>query len=285
MMNKKGLIIPAAGLIKDEEDSTSFVSNGIDSAIIRNWIIFWDEFICPDNNFVSLGLPPELKYLKDNNLLQHEVVPFSGSISGGDFSKLFLKAQELIYNKRSKEEPGKWTMAQTEGIITGSHRSPNIEPCLVFDLVNSIHLPDRLVSIEDILNFKSKRKDELIQFHVYLEEIYLRIASSKDIPRSKTYELQKLERAIADYNKVLKESFPKRILSSLRIVLDRSLINSASFAMGAASLAPTVGLESLNTGIMAGFAAFGIQNVLTELNSERNTHPLTYITKIETELY
>lgn len=281
----KGLIIPSGTLVTDSGTATQIGGGEIDPALIRNWVMFWDEFICPDNNFISTGLPPDLEFLQQSNLLTRNMVPFSGGISSGNFGQLFLAAQEITYMQKNQEEPGKWTMAQSEGIIRAQTSSQNVESCLVFDLINSIQLPDRLVPINEVLEFKDKRRDELSAFHTYLEEIYLRITLSKDIPRTKTHELQKLESAIADYNKTAEEKFNNRLLSTLRIILDRSLITSAGMAMGAASLAPSIGLPALGAGIMVGSASFAIQSVLTERPSNTGLHPLTYVTKIEHELF
>lgn len=283
-MEGKGLIIPASVIIADSANATQ-IGGSIDPALIRNWVMFWDEFICPDNNFISTGLPPDLDYLQQQNLLTRNRVPFSGGVSSGDFGKLFLAAQEITCMQKNAEEPGKWSMAQSEGIIKGQSKASGTETCLVFELINSIQLPDRLVPINEILEFKEKRRDELSAFHTYLEEIYLRISVSKDIPRSKTHELAKLESAISEYNRTVQEKFQNRLLSSLRVILDRSLITSASMAMGAASLAPSIGLPALGAGVMVGSASFAIQSILTERAPNTGIHPLTYVTKIENELF
>lgn len=284
-MNRKGLIIPSGVIISDSVNSTQIGGGGIDPAIIRNWVMFWDEFICPDNNFISTGLPPDLEFLQQKKLLIRNRVPFSGKVSSGDFGKLFLAAQKITYRQKNSEEPGKWSMAQSEGIIRGQNTTHGTEACLVFDLINSIQLPDRLVPITEILEFKEKRRDELTAFHTYLEEIYIRISEAKDIPRSKTHELKKLESAISEYNQTVRENFQNRLLTSLRIILDRSLITSAGMAMGAASLAPSIGLPALGAGVMVGSASFTIQNILTERTANTGKHPLTYVTKIENELF
>jgi hypothetical protein len=67
-MKRKGLIIPSSTIISDSGNSTN-IGGGIDPALIRNWVMFWDEFICPDNNFISTGLPPDLDFLQQKELL------------------------------------------------------------------------------------------------------------------------------------------------------------------------------------------------------------------------
>ena len=284
-MGRKGLIIPSGVIVTDLGESSQIGGGNIDPALIRNWVMFWDEFICPDNNFISTGLPQDLGFLQEQGLLTRNRVPFSGSVSSGDFGKLFLAAQEITYLQKNAEEPGKWSMGQSEGIIKGQGMPQGTEACLVFDLINSIQLPDRLVPINDILEFKEKRRDELSAFHSYLEEVYLRITASKDIPRAKTHELEKLETAISEYNRTVQEKFQNRLLTSLRIILDRSLLTSAGMAMGAASLAPSIGLPALGAGAMVGSASFAIQSILTERNSNNGLHPLTYVAKVENELF
>jgi hypothetical protein len=284
-MNRKGLIIPSGVVVTDSGSSSQFGGDSIDPALIRNWVMFWDDFICPENNFVSTGLPQDLDFLQQQGLLVRNRVPFSGSVSSGNFGKLFLASQEITYLQKNAEEPGKWSMGQSEGIIKGQTTPQGTEACLVFDLINSIQLPDRLVPINEILEFKEKRRDELSAFHTYLEDIYFRISASKDIPRSRTHELAKLESAISEYNKTLQEKFQNRLLTSLRIILDRSLITSAGMAMGAASLAPAIGLPALGAGAMVGSASFAIQSILTERAPNTSMHPLTYVTKVENELF
>lgn len=284
-MSRKGLIIPSGVIVTDSDGDSQIGGGNIDPALIRNWVMFWDEFICPDNNFISTGLSQDLGFLQEQGLLTRNIVPFSGGVSSGDFGKLFLAAQEITYLQKNAEEPGKWSMGQSEGIIKGQGASQGTEACLVFDLINSIQLPDRLVPINEILEFKEKRRDELSAFHSYLEEIYLRITASKDIPRSKTHELEKLEAAISEYNRTVQEKFQNRLLTSLRVILDRSLLTSAGMAMGAASLAPSIGLPALGAGAMVGSASFAIQSILTERSPSTGMHPLTYVAKVENELF
>ena len=56
-------------------------------------------------------------------------------------------------------------------------------------------------------------------------------------------------------------------------------------AMGAYSLAPSIGLPALGAGVLVGSASFAIQSILTERKQHTGSHPLTYVTKIESELF
>jgi len=55
--------------------------------------------------------------------------------------------------------------------------------------------------------------------------------------------------------------------------------------LAAASFAPKIGLPALSTGVMAAFATFALRNVLTINKKKTSLHPLTYITRVENELF
>ena len=205
----------------------------------------------------------------------------SGAISSGDFGKLFLAAQHITHAQLSNSEPGKWTVASSEGILSTS-KTPSFEPALIFDLTNVFQVPDKIVSLDDIIEFKEKRDDELAAFHRHLEEIYARITTSRDVIRSKTVEITNLEKSLSDYNSALAERFPHRSVRSLRIILNRSLIDTAVMGMAGASLAPQIGLSSLGFGVFVASATFVLRNVLK--CDESSTSPLTYVSSINKSL-
>ncbi len=273
---KRGLVIPSSTIIKDSGQSTR-IGGQISAETIRHWLLFWDEFNCPDNNFIGTGLPPDLQYLEQLGMLRRNFVKMSGAVSSGNFGKIFLAAQHITHAQLNNVEPGKWTVASSEGIVT-TNATPSFEPQLIFDLVNVFQIPEKVVSLDDILEFKSKRQDELAAFHSHLEDIYARITASRDVIRSKTVEIQNLESSLKDYNLALAERFPHWIVRSLRVVLDRSLIETAGMGMAGAGFAPLIGLSSLGFGVFAASATFVLRNVLTSDKSTKT--PLTYVSNV-----
>jgi len=263
-------------LVTDSGQSTR-IGGEIAAEIIRHWLLFWDEFNCPENSFFGTGLSPDLQYLEDLGLLQRNFVKMSGGISSGNIGKLFLAAQHITYAQLNNSEPGKWAVASSEVIVSTS-TAPSFEPSLIFDLTNAFQVPDKVVSLDDIIEFKEKRGDELAAFHSHLEEIYARITASRDVIRSKTVEIVNLEKSLSDYNSALAERFPYRSVRSLRVVLDRSLIETAGMGMAGASLAPLIGLPSLGFGVFVASATFLLRNVLQSNESSRS--PLTYVSSI-----
>lgn len=273
---KRGLVIPSSTVVVDSGDSST-IGGSIPPEIIRHWLLFWDEFCCPGNPIVAGLGTPELVTLQSLGLLQEIFVQFPGGVkvSSGDFSSVILASQHSAHAHLNKNEPGKWTIGSNEEIVSTGLR-PDFETALVFELINAFQIPDQSTPLEDILEFKEKRRDELIAFHIHIEEIYARIIASRDILRSKTVELVKLEKSLADYNAVVDERFGRKVLRSLQVVMDRSLIESVGLGMAGASLAPSIELPSLPFGLFTAGAAFTLRNVLSP-RSKAAAHPLTYI--------
>lgn len=269
----RGLVIPAAMPVSAENSAVK-IGGQIPSELVRKWLLFWDEFACPDNNFISLGLSADLAYLQQLGVLRRNKVNFSGSVSGGDFVHVFLAAQEVTFRELSLKDPGKWALGSTENILT-ANQGPMARQCLTFELVNCIQIPSKEIPLEDILIFKQKRRPELDAFHSYLSEIYLKVISSGDVPRAKTLEIEKFEIALKEINRVSSESFPTRCLTGFRIVLDRSMIETISMGIAAASIAPSMGLPMLNTGVFAASATFALRNILS--SDPREKQPLAYL--------
>lgn len=91
------------------------------------------------------------------------------------------------------------------------------------ELINCLPIPPINVSLEEILEFKLKRESELIALRVCLDDLYLAIANSSDIPRAKINQIQKLELALRDLEKTTHENWRNRLLKKQTISVDLNL--------------------------------------------------------------
>lgn len=71
----------------------------------------------------------------------------------------------------------------------------------------------------DIFEFKEKRRDELIVFRVYFDDIYQRIIRLVDILRLKNFEVIKLENVLKDFDRVLNEGKIKWVVINIRNII------------------------------------------------------------------
>ena len=91
-----------------------------------------------------------------------------------------------------------------------------LEKCLI--------VPNGDIPMEQVLEFKRKRLAELLRFRHAMDGIYLSILSSGDIPKATTFAIDELTKALIDINKVMKESFLSRVLSSIETMIDSNRI-------------------------------------------------------------
>lgn len=130
-------------------------------------------------------------------------------------------------------------------------------PIIEIDLYQAIPVPIADVPIEDILNFKFKRQDELMRFRHAMDGFYLSIINSKDIPREKTHKIEEIELSLHDLIAVMKESRWRIILSNRDISFNlpepsELMKNIQAGSVGGALLGIMIGLPEIGAAIGAG---------------------------------
>lgn len=93
-------------------------------------------------------------------------------------------------------------------------------PIIDLQLYQAIPIPVKDVPIEDILNFKMKRRDEILRYRHAIDIFYQKIIDSKDIPRAKTSAIEEIELSLLDITKVMNESRWKIMWSNTDISID-----------------------------------------------------------------
>jgi hypothetical protein len=77
------------------------------------------------------------------------------------------------------------------------------------DLINALPVPDANVPIPDIIEFKERRRDELLNLHQCLDETYQEILSSPDPSLANKSAVERLKRSIAEVESVCSEKWKK----------------------------------------------------------------------------
>lgn len=98
------------------------------------------------------------------------------------------------------------------------------------------------VSFEDILEFKLRRNDELVALRAAMDQLYIYIIQSNDIPRAKPIVINKLEAIIKDLNLAATEAWKERKLSSLKVELNAP--NIAAHALTGATASMLFGVSA-----------------------------------------
>lgn len=146
---------------------------------LNYYILYWDKVVIPSNNLVYISIPNEQELL-GCGVITRPRVSFNGSFQGDMVTEAIMSCQSIVAKNLLADKKTDWVIHQ----IGNNLCLPNVETekrsVIKFDLLNALPVPLQDVPINEILEFKLKRKDELTQLHCLLDDLYLDIAKSPD---------------------------------------------------------------------------------------------------------
>jgi hypothetical protein len=157
-------------------------------------------------------------------------------------------------------------------------------PLIEMELYRALPAPPPEVSFEDILEFKNRRKDELLSLRYALDELYLEIIDSNDAPRKTGLVLRKLQKNLLMLHKIYDERWKQKLLSTLTVELN--LKNVASGSIGGAALGSIFSIP-IEIGSALGAAATALKFTFSTDNKlvvAENIKDYSYVYHVEKEL-
>ena len=122
-----------------------------------------------------------------------------------DLVDLFPLIQVQAFIDLEEREPGLWALAQGESSLSIKNRVLEEGRGALVELVRAIPVPNRDVPLNDILEFRAKRRDELLRLRQEIESFFAAVNNASD----KQFELQRhitqIDTACADILKVGRE--------------------------------------------------------------------------------
>ncbi|HIF9383877.1 TPA: DUF6236 family protein [Photobacterium damselae] len=202
---ERGVIATAGSICINEDSSMSFGSN-LTPETIRYYMLYWDHLMIPDNNLISFGIPDE-DQLQNTKRYYRPRTQFTGSFRGNEIAKAIIKDQNDLAQLFSKDPKIDWITHQNgDGFILPDKNSQDIN-ALRFGLRNVLPIPNDDININDVLEFKSSRADELESLQSYLDELYFEVLNSPDQTLQGKLAISRLEKSINDLDRVTKERF------------------------------------------------------------------------------
>lgn len=285
---ERGIVTPAMEIVS-EGDSVS-MRGGIPPEKCRYYALYWDKVVVTDSNIFGTGLSDDLQLLEGAGIVRKETarMNLNGTFNGSDLANMHFQGLAEVSANLTNRNPGQWAIHQSgDQLIVPASMSKDLITA-DFELTRCLPVPKSDVPLDRLLEFKLKRTDELIALRTTLDELYLEISKSADIPRSKIVQIQRLEQAISDLDKVAKQSWGYRLLASRKVSLD---LNYGSVKNGAVT-AGLVGAAFSNplAGILVGTAHALVSSLKFEVSiSNQLESPqgkqleLSYISSIKNE--
>lgn len=283
---KEGMGLVISNPILVDGGQVRFTS-GLDAQELRYSLLFWDRLVWPDNNLLSSGTDPEAEFLINSKILTRPKIIFQGRVSGAD---LVMKVQLDSFLEREAAEPGRWTLAQGEKTFLVRNRAFSSNGGTLFNLIGAIPVPDKDVPLEEILEFKRKRRDELLTLRIAIDGFVNEIHQSGDSVDAVRAATSKVEMSCLDAIKVTSESrLPFRLLDTkLSYSLDFAKFFGAGFA--AEALSSISNLQGVTAHLAAmGGAALAAASIKLEggikFERENKRHPFRYVSSFHRELF
>lgn len=181
---------------------------GLETAIsgerLRYYLLYWDEVVIPTNNILHIGVDPDEDLLISQGILKRPSVRLSRI--GGDGGKSLLQSQAIVAETLMGMEPGKWFLMQDGDKLNLSEEHSEVRNNITLDIANIMPVPPIDTPIEDILEFKLNRKDELHELWHYLDDLCVQVQREPD-------------RALAQ--KLMAHNFGKAVENSISVTKEK----------------------------------------------------------------
>jgi len=271
--DKRGLVISPP--VKTDGNSFSFNSS-LDLQDLRANLLFWDEFDLPSTNLISFLPEPDVNFLMEAGIISRTTLFLANA---GTFGESYVVAHKEVFRRRDLLEPGIWSLGRGKHSVAFNSDEIEYGRGVLIKLHQAIPVPVKEVPLHDILEFREKRRSELLSLRHHLEDVYQKVISSSDGQMALQTEISKLDQAISNQLKISREAgFLFR-----KMTLDIGL-NLFGGVMGAAT-SYVINLNKTSALLTGAVAAISIGPSYTIRNREPTRMPFEYVTSYHDQLY
>lgn len=274
----RGLVISPP--ISINLDGSMYIRDSwLDPQELRFSLLFWDRLSWPTGQN-QLGTDPNATYLEECGVLERPHYNI-----GGPIGLSILNGQIAAYQDAENKAPGAWAMAQGDNSLMIKGGIGEIGKGALIELSRAIPIPAASVHLNDILEFKERRRDQLMRFRFHLEALADDVANSPDRSEQLELHLKDINSACADLMALGKEWQCPIHVSTFKTSLNLkpSLVGKVA---GAWEFGSKLGLEFATVAAAATGIYHGVK-IDTDLgirSPKRPISPYRYAYHIHTEL-
>ncbi len=279
----RGIII-SSPLSLDLASRSSRIQGGLDPLELRFSLLYWDKLLFPMSPAVSIDGGDDCDFLMSAGVMSR---PIYGENSG-EMTYLLWSTFINAFTDCENKEPGVWSLAQGENSLFIKN-SANVfldNSGISINLTRAVPTPAADIPLAEILEFKERRKDELLVFRTHIDKLTDEIQNSDQKTERFNQMVKEIDSACADLLKVGKEwQYPLHI-SDFKASINLNGFKTVTAAGAGWKLAEPYGLAA--AGVVA--AAAGIASSLDikadmGLRSiKRPLSPFRYVARVHNEL-
>ncbi len=244
------------------------IKGNVEPQELRQYVLYWDKIDFPTNTFMYFTTP-EVDFLEKVGVLQRSRFGMPSSFNSSELGNIFSNMQLAALKNNNEKGDGKWSLSQPNSKLFFDYKNSVQCKHLEVELFNSLPIPSASSSLEDILAFKERRKDELLEFRLLMDNLYLELIKSGDTETAIDVYIRNIQRKIKEIDNVMNESKIKSFRDSVKIRFDLGEAIKNTF-IGASS--GHIFNFPDDFGVSLG-AAIGFASSFIKINSEMSLKP------------
>ncbi|WOJ90703.1 DUF6236 family protein [Methylocapsa polymorpha] len=175
-------------------------STNLDPQEIRFALLFWDQLVWPSSRLIHIMSGPDEIFLEQAGVLTRPFYNVYGDVAQG-----IATTQISAFKDLDKKEPGKWALAQGENSLLVRDRVLDEGRGALVELHRAIPVPDKDVPLNEILEFKAKRNDELQLLRTEIDALFATLDTADDKAGELSNHIVRIDAACANVLKIGKE--------------------------------------------------------------------------------
>lgn len=233
---ERGVVFTSCELLSIEGGRGFQTGRAISPEELNYLTLYWDKLVSPTNNFIHLGLINEDELIKCGVLTRLRFVEH-GFMDGTRMTNFHARTHIDALNFLKKNEADvDWRMHFFNNEVAIHKDKADRKEVLRFELADLLPVPPKDIPLHEILEFKERRKDELLSLHGYLDELYFEVLKSGDFDLQRAKAISGLRTSLDALNRLNNEGWrsPIRFNLSTSFEFDLSQVVSAGSAVYAA---------------------------------------------------
>jgi hypothetical protein len=281
---KRGLVLSVPIEINDGH---VFIRSGVpDPQELRTSLLYWDQLAWPTNNAIHIPGGPDIEFLETVKVLTRS--PHNFHNFSGNPADIVMQSFTQAFEDLDKNSPDLWALSQGENSLLVKSGNTTKEEGIAIELYRAIPVPDRDVPLNEILEFRHKRYDELTLLRAEIDQLIVSINSSQDPKAELENSLRRIDEQCAAVLRVGSEwQFPVR-LSNLKTTLDLKPFSVLRDGLTTFLISSALGATTAVVAGLTGVAAASSLKIVGDFGWKglrSRTNPYRYVASFHKELF
>ena len=268
---KRGVVFTVRELLKVNGGKGFTTGRGISTEELNYLMLYWDKLVSPTNNFIHISLANE-EELENCGVLYRPRFTQQGGMDGARMTEFHAFTHvEALNMMRKNEREVDWRMHFFNNEVSIHQEAAQQKEVVRFELAELLPVPPKDTPLQEILEFKERRSDELQALHGYLDELYFEVLNSGDFNLQRAKALSGLRASLDDLDKLNGQGWRSPIKFNLSTAFEfdlNQIVNGGLKALEALSSQKPleiIGIESV-VNLLGGFIKIRpqLQNVLKD---------------------